>query len=410
MGLLRYIFTFALVAALVNGDQPDETQIQDANRPATLKPLHRIAGTDLFLNTLYKWHDADRPGCFVTYITDSKELRMVCNKDDQKWYDLPASDWIFEIPPNIAMRFDSVRNGEYNGTIAIKNVGSKGYADGKLIGSDAVAPTVFIDTADVKTKNGMNYGLFGIESPRCAKNTFQVVNSGFDDLFTYELVQLNLDNHRSELRLTNAASGFCPYSFVPALKVDVNIYNFQFTRPPGDELAKHTSQKEKITNEFSWGLSQSFSFGTKLKGKAGVPFVAEGEVETSFEFEVGANQDWSKKEEKSFQMTYDVTIAPNTQVEISAWYDLIKGLSMEYTATFDITGRTSRVSVFDDIVDDTPASGLMIRNHLQYSNFDGEIVEVREDRVIAKYKGTLTASIGVRGRLNVDGKTVYTSK
>ncbi|KAJ6649524.1 hypothetical protein Bhyg_04760 [Pseudolycoriella hygida] len=397
MGFVRYIFTFALIAALVNGDQSDETQIQDANKPATLKPLTRIAGTDVFLNTLYKWHDGIRPGCFVTSsATETKELRMVCNKDDQKWYDNPASDWIFEIPPNIATNFDSVRNGEYNGTLAIKNVGPKGYVDSKNFLSFFWPlnneENLFVDTADIKTKSSMNYGRFGIHNEGCAKNTFQIDNNRFDAAHPDNVLQSPLDNHRSSLYLSNAGSS-CTFSFVPALKVDVNIYNFRFARPPGDELAKHTSQKslidsftaynnnsaasrrivtvsEKITNEFSWGLSQSFSIGTKLKGKAGIPFVAEGEVETSFDFEVGANQDWSTKEEKSFQMSYEVGIAPNSQVEISAWYDLIKGLSMEYTATFDITGRTSRVSVFDDVVDDTPASGLMIRQHLEYSNFD----------------------------------------
>lgn len=394
-----------------------------------------MAGTNLFLNTLYKWHDVTRPGCYVTWLEQSKELMTVCNKDDQKWYDTPSSDWIIEIPEIVGWSSADFVGDQYNGTIGFKNVAIKGYLDTDNFERNGMRYKMTLDTLerDDSSTRGIlfTHGKFFFYNAGCHENSVRIANTWIaGNNMTYYLNDDPSDNkHRSSLSMTNGYRMDCGHSLVPAMKIDVNMYDFKFTRPPGDELAKHTSQKamidaytinnnspgtvsravkvsEKVKSEFSWGLSESLSLGSKVKGKAGIPLIAEGEVEASIDIEVGSNQDWTTSEEKSFEMSYNVNIPANTQVEISAWYDMIKGISMEYTATFEITGKTSRISVFNDIVPDTPATGLMIRNHLKYMNFDGEIVAIKDDRVIAKYKGTMTASVGVRGRLNVNGETV----
>lgn len=167
-------------------------------------------------------------------------------------------------------------------------------------------------------------------------------------------------------------------------------------------LSRTIKVSEKVTNEFSWGFSESIKVFNKLTVKAGIPFLSSATIETGFEIGLSANQDWKNAVEKSFEMTYDVQVPKYTQVTISAFYDLVKGIKMDYTATAQITGKTARISAFNDIVRDSPATGEMIRNHLAYSNFDGKIVSVEANSVTVQIKETMTASVGLRGRLNVN--------
>lgn len=334
------------------------------------------------------------------------------NKNDQQWYDTTDADWIFERTEGA----DSI--AEYNGTVKIKNIGvSQTLENWKSTNTWWVGLGVY----------GANPSedMWNVRSDHSNKNYLQL------DIQNWFLAQQATSNYRSYLLLKYDEPAGFPYSFVPAVKLEAKMTNFEFTRPMDEELLKHTSQKglidayeitndnpgaisrkvtvsEKVTNVFSWGFSESLKAFAKVSGKAGIPFVAEGEVETGFEIEFAANQNWETSVEKTFEMSYDVSILPNTRVKISAYYDLINGISMDYTATSEITGTTSRISVFDDIVQDTPATGEMMRNHLNYSNFDGEILEVKKNSVIARVKGTMVASVGVRGRLNVNGEIVRT--
>ncbi len=385
-----------------------------ANVPASLKPLTPVAGTNLFLNTVYKWHDHTEQGCYVTAMNisndneDTPDAMMMCNREDQKWYDTSASDWILE-------RKDGQEStDEYNGTVGIKNVGANRLFNPyrKNRWGDWVVNLL-------SSLNSRNY--YMLSDPSNKKLLKIAMRNRF-------LHQTPAGNHRSSFIHSEQPAAY-RYEFLPAIKVRINMYNFEFTEPMDDEIAKHTSEKglidaysinnnspgtlsrsvsvsESVTDTFSWGFSEKFSIGTKIKATAGIPFLAEGEMETSFSFEIGAKQDTTNSVKKEFQMSYTVKVPPNSSVKISAWYDLIKGIAMDYTATLEITGKTERVTIFNDVVQDTPASGIMIRKHLDLTNFDGKIVEIREHSVIASFKGTMVASVGVRGRLNVNDETV----
>lgn len=75
-----------------------------------------------------------------------------------------------------------------------------------------------------------------------------------------------------------------------------------------------------------------------------------------------ANQNWKNSIEKTFTMSYDVKVPAHTNVKVSAWYDLIKGIRVDYIASTEIT--VIRLTVFDDIVQQSPATGEMIRKQL----------------------------------------------
>lgn len=68
------------------------------NVATSLKPLTPIARTNLYENTLYKWHDHTKPGCFVMGLAEEGRnvLTMVCNKADQQWYNTLNASWIYD--------------------------------------------------------------------------------------------------------------------------------------------------------------------------------------------------------------------------------------------------------------------------------------------------------------------------
>ncbi|XP_037047337.1 uncharacterized protein LOC119082082 isoform X2 [Bradysia coprophila] len=412
MAFLRSILLLLSATALVHA------ATYSANLSAKLKPLTPIKGTNIFLNTPYKWHDYTKPGCYATWFTETyqdwsgkfKGVSMVCNAEDQKWYNTTDADWIFERTQG------EESMTEYDGTVKIRNVGA---AD--TLETWKSAGTWWVGIASYGANPGED--MWNVRSDSDDMNHLQL------EIQNWYLAQHLTKNHRAYVYLESGNKAGFPYSFVPAISLDASMYDFVFVQPLEDELARRTSKKdlidsyvinnespgtisrivkvsEKVTNEFSWGLSQSLKVFSKVTGKAGIPFLAEGEVETGFEIDVAANQNWKNSVEKTFEMSYDVQVPKDTRVTVSAWYDLIKGISMDYTATARITGSTARVTIFNDIVRDTSATGEMIRNHLAYSNFDGEIVSVEEKSVIVRVKGTLVASVGVRGRLNVNGETV----
>lgn len=390
----------------------------ESSPSALLKPLTPIAGTNLFLNIPYKMLDHTRPGCYAVWFSERyrdfsgshKGLSIVCNKNDQKWYKTPDSSWIFERttgPESL---------NEYKGTVKIKNVGT-----GNTLESWKSSNVWWVGLGSYAGKPDED--MWMIRSDPKNKNHVQL------ELQQWFLHQTPYAGHRAYISLAHNKPAGYPYSFVAAIDLQARLYDFKFTKPTSKQLAEHTSQKgfmdsqeilndspatiyrtitvsEKITNEFSWGLSQSYEAMTKITGKANIPLIASTTVEVGLTFSLGANQNWKSTNEKLFQMSYQVNVPPHSSVKVSAWYDLIKGISIPYTAESEITGKTTRITTFDDIIDDSPATGKMIHNYLQYTHFEGTLVKINEFSVIMRTKGTMLASYGVNGQIGVDGKSV----
>lgn len=242
-------------------------------------------------------------------------------------------------------------------------------------------------------------------------------------------------NHRYSFRVTwsdQNDEGF-QYSFFPAIDLEARMHDFKFTRPLDQEIAMHTSKKdlidsydinnaspgtvsrqvrvsEKVTNDFSWGLAESLKGFAKVKTSAGIPLFGQVEAEFGMEGSFGSKQDWRNSVDKTFELSYNVQLPPYAKVKVSAWYERIQDISMDYTAETEITGKITRISIYDDLVPDSLATGEMIRRQLEYVSFDGNVVAIKEHSVIAQFKGTMTASVGVRGQLSVNGYTVNTEE
>ncbi|KAJ6639868.1 hypothetical protein Bhyg_12615 [Pseudolycoriella hygida] len=419
VGLLFGLVSVALIYALGLQDEivfsDSSSTLLVSSTSALLKPLTPIEGTYLFENTPYKWLDPIEPGCYATwFLQDSpglgkqKFISFVCNRDDQQWYNTSDSSWIFE-----SYKIQSTL------VYKIRNVGVAGSY--MQFGESSGLDWAFLSSAQdessrllrVKSyEENINYVFFTLDGP--------------DTKHLY-LTQYPYGNHRTWL--CAAFPQRAVFAFFPEIELEISLYDFEFSQPDAADLSGHTSQRglidaytvnndspatlsrkivvsEKITDAFSWGFSNSFKTGVKMSASVGIPFLGDSSIETSFEFDRTNNEQTTSTVEKSFEMSYDVSIPPHSKVTISAWYDLIKGIIMDYTAKAKITGRTKRVTVFDDLVDDAPANGEMIVNHLKYLEFNGIIVQADEDSVIVQTKGTMVASVGVRGVLNVNGKIV----
>lgn len=195
------------------------------------------------------------------------------------------------------------------------------------------------------------------------------------------------------------------------------MYNFIFTRPVDGDIALHSSKtnlfnaydidnsspvglsrtvtvSEKVTNEFTWNFPESLKQFEKVIGSVAVPFLADAPIVADFKFTQSADQNFQNSIDKLFSMSYVVNVPERSNVRVSASYEHIKGISMDYTASSEITDSS------------TNATGEMIRRHLNYLAFDGTIVVIKENSVIAQIKGTMVASVGVNGQLFVDGQTV----
>ncbi|XP_026445313.1 aerolysin-like protein [Papaver somniferum] len=75
---------------------------------------------------------------------------------------------------------------------------------------------------------------------------------------------------------------------------------------------KHT---ERYTRE--WTASVSFTLGVKVSLSVGVPEIAEGKVETSYEFK--SSYEWGERNEDELEMgsEYTVTVPPMSSVKVS---------------------------------------------------------------------------------------------
>lgn len=336
---------------------------------------------------------------------------MVCNNNDQQWYDTADADWIFERTEGQ----DSI--DEYDGTVKILNIGAENTLETWKSGG-----TWWVGLGLYAANPGED--MWNVRSDPNNRNHLQL------EVQNWFLAQTPAPNQQTYVYLSNGDRAGYPYLFVPSVDLEMKVSNFEFSPPSDELLASHTTRKslrdsftinnnspaeisrvitiaDEITNEFSWGFSETLKAGTKITGSAGVPILAEGKVEVSLDLQFEANQNTKSSQKKTFQMSYDVKIPQNSQVTISAWYDRIDGISLDYTATAEITGNIVRITVYNDRVKDSSATGEMIRSQLDVSNFDGTIVEVKDNSVIAKIRGTMTASVGVRGQLDVNDASVY---
>ncbi|XP_037043207.1 uncharacterized protein LOC119079411 [Bradysia coprophila] len=437
MSCIPLIMTLLFMGlTLVHSDSPEVNVadgLNDEVRPLfgptpALKPLDPVPGTNLFFNLPYKWFDETKPGCFVYWFSEhfkgilaiSNQIAVMCNSDDQKWYNETDSDWIIERPSEDRSRLA--------GEIILRNAKTK----------------QIIERVWSTDKTWLSIGGFRtlwneIVHKQLADQTWKFITDDKDknrvtlwhDGST--LSQVSYPNHREALFMKKGFQDGFPYSFAPSIVMELKITNLQFDEVPEDMIKKHTSQQalmdaikiennspgtssrlvqvtQIVKNEFSYGFKQSIKTAFKVSGSVGIPLVAAGEIENKFEVELGANQNWKSSTSKSVLMVYDVKVPAYTNVNVSGWCDIIKDVRMDFKATVQVYGKTQRVTQYDDIVHDVPATGDMIRKQLEYTGFEGDILETKSDCVVVRVKGEMTATVGVRGRLTLKGESYQMSE
>lgn len=290
----------------------------------------------------------------------------MCNNEDQKWYDTPDASWVFE-------RIEGRDSAEpYFSKVKIRNLGS-----GKTLES-------------WKSRGTWWVGL-GIYAANSKEDQWRVSTSHWDrdyiqlDLENWFIAQTPYGNHRTYVYLKNDNKDHFRYQFHPDMELEARMYDFKFDEPMDYQIARYSSTQdlidsydinndspgfvtrtvrvsEKIRDEFSWGFSESLKIFAKVSGKTGIPLIAEGKVEAGFELTVTAHQNWKNSVEKMFELSYTVNVPAYTNVRVAANYVRIKDIQMDYTAKSEITGHATRITVYDDVVKNQPATGEAIRN------------------------------------------------
>ena len=108
----------------------------------------------------------------------------------------------------------------------------------------------------------------------------------------------------------------------------------------------------------------------------------------------------------SNKLSYTVSVPANSAVTISAWYERVEGLTLNYTAEAEVTGLGKRISKYNDIVENIPVDSAIIREYLKNSKFESQIVRITNNSIVYRVEGTVEATFGTKGQLAVNGKAV----
>lgn len=216
--------------------------------------------------------------------------------------------------------------------------------------------------------------------------------------------------------------------FTSAIILEAKLSGFQFIVPEqiraskkdfaesfeiannGTTTVKRTIElSETVTDTFSFGFTQDLSICNKVSAEAKVDFLGLAEAKTSVEvstdLHVGSHKDWSKSTSKTFQMTYEVTVPEYTTAHISAWYEKIEDIKMAFTSTMKISGKVSKISKYNDVLEGEAASGGDIRKYLAsaggWKESSAKFVKIEDYYVEYELTGEMTASMGLLGQIGV---------
>lgn len=241
----------------------------------------------------------------------------------------------------------------------------------------------------------------------------------------------NVDNKfRSELVPTDIFANSSLLKFNPDVDLHATLSNFEYMRPNPDQLANKTHKvslidsydivntspgevtrtvtlRKKITQEFLYTNSlETKAFGHITTTTKGGEPPAEMEIgtESGGDITIVMNHGNTKSTEKTFDLSYTVTVPPNSSVTISAWYERIQGIAVNYTAETEITGIGKRISKYNDIVENSPVDSSLMREYLANSKFQGKVIRITEYSIVYRIDGIMTATLGLHGQLGVSGK------
>ncbi|MEU5137423.1 ETX/MTX2 family pore-forming toxin [Streptomyces californicus] len=191
-----------------------------------------------------------------------------------------------------------------------------------------------------------------------------------------------------------------------------------------DNLHASTTLKStvEISKEISDSIEFSFTFGTKLgikaSGEAGVPLVANGKVEASFEFSFGVSRKSTGTTKQEYKIIQPVEVPPYRRTEVDLSADM-SNIEVPFTATVPLTGgvvvqfaknvpidsndpnhRLWFVSI-EDIVRDLQAFNFTPKVTEKVGTVDITGYRIVPGGVIASGGGQLRGSFGGKSRVTV---------
>ena len=239
------------------------------------------------------------------------------------------------------------------------------------------------------------------------KHNGKVLNVHGDDKLVYP-IEDDASNHTHRL-----------WEFIPTgYKITALITDFQYDSPPEDILEKYkkpvdiiekrtisnnsgaeltdtVSYSKTFTNTFSYGFKESLNFTAKTEVKAGIPFTTSTKAEFSLSVGFEANQQITKSDSVTYNITKQVKVPAFTSVRISAYANWIENLEMPFEATVKITALADRLMRNGNIARDKSVDGNVVSQFLSHHNFKGNIIRIEGDVVFAKISGKFIGSYGL---------------
>jgi hypothetical protein len=163
---------------------------------------------------------------------------------------------------------------------------------------------------------------------------------------------------------------------------------------------------EELTLEKTSSLSHlhkiSVDVSVSAKGKAGIPFVAEGEIETALSTGYGfestsTSQDRQQqitKTERTFTINKKINIPPCTLYLVRTYINAVKNMPIEFETIMEVSGTR----------DGQPIKSAELKNLLPQGM--QLVKELNDNSIITKTVGKMHASMGIDTAMNADSRRI----
>lgn len=95
--------------------------------------------------------------------------------------------------------------------------------------------------------------------------------------------------------------------------------------------------RNTYADTFSWSVNEELKVGTEVKGKAGIPFLAEGEVTSSVELTLSSNQTKTKTHTEEFETQVSIKVPSHTTIYGDIFIEVGSGY-IPFTSKGQISG------------------------------------------------------------------------
>jgi len=322
-----------------------------------------------------------------------------------------------EVQPGFPEYLEDLNEHEQRGV-------SFGHIDHKLCGTECFHLTPGVTTAHPLLLSGQNSTV-----PQLGQN-ITVLRIGLCLKDKSGCMAIGKRDGRRRSKIVKESTNNFPFRMVPSIRLDAIVSKFLFT-PPSVEfgggnvtkkdlvdtfiITNNSSAKvqrelvvsETITDEYDFGFEEKLRVmaSVSVKVTAKIPGVADVETEGKIEVEgtFTNHEEWKHTKEKKLQLSYLVEVPQFSSVVISAYYEKVEDLTLEYTAEMEVRGTAEGLTQDYDIIADRPITSAQISEQWNHLGINGDIINATETTIVVELTGTMTASIGIKGVIGVTG-------